>query len=32
MVDSLDGLRHDTVIGGDDQHGNIGRHGSAGAH
>ena len=32
VVDRLDGLRHDAVVGGDDDHGDVGDLGAAGAH
>ena len=32
VVDRLDGLRHDAVVGGDDEHGDVGDLGAAGAH
>ena len=32
MVDRLDRLWHDAVVGRNDQHGNVRRHGAAGAH
>ena len=32
MVDRLDRLRHHAVVGGDDQHDDVGRLGAAGAH
>ena len=32
MVDRLDGLRHDAVVGGDDDDGDVGDLGAAGAH
>ena len=32
MVDRLDGLRHHPVVGGDDDHGDVGHLGAAGAH
>ena len=32
MVDGLDGLRHDAVVCGDDENGDIGAHGAARAH
>ena len=32
VVDGLDRLRHDAVVGGDDQHDDVGRVGAAGTH
>ena len=32
VVDRLDGLRHDAVVGGDDDRGDVGDLGAAGAH
>ena len=32
VVDSLNGLRHDTVVGGNDEHDNVGDLGTAGTH
>ncbi len=32
VVDGLDRLGHDAVVGGDDQHGDVGDLGAAGAH
>ena len=32
MVDGLDGLRHDAVVGGDDENGNVRHHRAAGTH
>ena len=32
VVDRLDGLRHDAVVGGDNEHGDVGDLGAAGAH
>ncbi len=32
MVDRLDRLRHDAVVGGDDEHDDVGRLGAAGTH
>ena len=32
VVDGLDGLRHDAVVGGDDEHGDVGGLRAAGAH
>ena len=32
VVDGLDGLGHDAVVGGHDQDGDVGAHGAAGAH
>ncbi len=32
VVDGLDRLRHDAVVGGDDEHDDVGRVGAAGTH